>query len=266
MRANYLQTYWEDQSLVFRQQLESIRRRPSKKNIHDFRVSVKKLKSTGKLVHLAFPDANLPRLELIPHFFKVAGHLRDWDMSRQLLGSLLRKENSDLPVQRKTMAALHRISRDQTLTAAMEPLASELAQFSGELHAVLQGYPDAELEARVQDIARQQLDQLMERLEQWPDQAHALRKKGKRLYYWMDACPVNSLFGPKQFRQLHQCLQALGHWHDHQVLRQRVRACSKLALVKTAAEKERSQKIEAVLQLLGEQWLAKAREEWKKIK
>lgn len=263
--SNYLLSFWDEQRQVFLQNLALVRQRPSKTAVHAIRVSIKKLKSILQFINTIRPEEDELAFDTIQFFFLTSGKFRDVDMSLSLMRKTGRQEKIDLPGFRKTLGSMLSITRTSTKVAAAGPLEEELVSVTGQLQSRLEGLTDDRLDQFVQELAYKILDEVKELLEQLPEQAHLLRKKLKRLNYWLRSCPINTCFDEPQMKQLDKSLRSLGYWHDFLVFHQKLRKFRKEYLVKGSVEDEHTRKMEDIAVLLRDQWLSDARQRVKKL-
>jgi CHAD domain-containing protein len=94
---NFLLRYWDEQRLVFLQNLAIIRQKPGKKTVHDIRVAIKKLNSSLALANSITAGEEEKKFELIRQFFRISGKNRDVDTCLLLLRRLEKQEQVMLP-------------------------------------------------------------------------------------------------------------------------------------------------------------------------
>lgn len=253
---NYLLQYWEDQTVVFLTNLEFIRRKPSKKAVHDIRVAVKKLKSCLLLVSGERDQGNGLQFDSIQQFFRVTGKYRDIDMSLSQLRKLGKEEKIDIPSLRKYLAVMLGVTRRQVTSQGGQPYETELKMISDLMNREISTVPPEELIMRTEECAAVLLKEIKVLLEKFRQNAHPLRIRLKQLYYWLNQCPVNPFFDKRQMKLFDQILTALGNWHDYFVFREKIRRFRKEYLVKGTPEQLHARQLEEIVKLLEEQWLA----------
>lgn len=204
-------------------------------------------------------------MEALRYFFRIAGIYRDAEMSESLFKQYIRKEKCRLPSFHQYLRALCRITGHQTHSAAQADMNTWFLSIANRITPLLSAFPEEELNNQVQSYAGKKWDACLELRDQFTKQAHALRKELKQIYYLLLLCPVNILFDPGQMKQLDRALDALGNWHDHELLYQRLRYFRKHYLVKGMDEYEQACKMETLLDLEREGWLSMAEEGLKKI-
>jgi len=258
---NYLLRYSREQETIFLQQLSLIRQRPGKNDVHELRVAYKKWRT---VLHFADDEFKLNQLgqELAPirRIFKVAGIYRDAEMSDALLKRYSQKEKCSLPSFQQYLRGLKSIGRVQTKTAAHIEISSTLQSIHQLLNTALNAIAEMELNELIQVYTGRKWESCMLRKDDFSKQAHPLRKELKRIYYLLMLSPVNTLFDAMQMKQLDSVHNALGHWHDHAILYQRLRYFRKHILVKGLKEYEHAIKLGELLRLERDGWLRKAEE------
>jgi len=256
--SNYLLDYWNAQSLVFTENLDSIRRKPVKKAVHDIRVAIKKLKSTLHLANQVAEDRELLKMDSIQRFFRISGKYRDVDVSLSLLRKTCKEEAVSIPSMKKNLHAMLAMTRNTTHEAAGWPHESELGSLTSGIQLSLTGITNEMLNKKTEDLAARTLDEVKSLSQNLSHHAHPVRKKLKELYYWLSQCTANPFFDKKQMKIFDKALSALGHWHDYFVFKIKLKKFRKEYLVKGTAEYDQSRKTEDITELLMEQWLANA--------
>lgn len=258
---NYLLRYSREQETIFLQQLSLIRQRPGKNDVHELRVAYKKWRT---VLHFADDEFKLNQLgqELAPirRIFKVAGIYRDAEMSDALLKRYSQKEKCSLPSFQQYLRGLKSIGRVQTKAIANIEISSNLQSVHQELSPSLNPISENELNNLIRSYAGRKWESCMSMIDHFSKQAHPLRKELKRIYYLLMLCPVNTLFDAMQMKQLDSVHNALGHWHDHAILYQRLRYFRKHILVKGLKEYEQAIKLGELLRLERDGWLGRAEE------
>ena len=229
--------------------------------MHELRVAYKKWRT---VLHFADDEFKLNQLgqELVPirRIFKVAGIYRDAEMSDALLKRYSQKEKCSLPSFQQYLRGLKTIGRVQTKAIANIEISSNLQSVHQELSPSLNPISENALNNLIRSYAGRKWESCMSMIDHFSKQAHPLRKELKRIYYLLILCPVNTLFDAMQMKQLDSVLNALGHWHDHAILYQRLRYFRKHILVKGLKEYEQAIKLGELLRLERDGWLRKAEE------
>lgn len=205
------------------------------------------------------------RFQTLKIFFSTAGRMRDVEMNQSLLRKISREEKVLLPSFQQSFRSLLRITRANTRSAAALPLEQEISELTQKVRLVLSKLTEDECTEKTTEEVFRQLEVYRSGLSFSDKETHALRKKMKRIYYWLGYLPVNTCFTEKQMKQLDRALVTLGHWQDHTVFRSRLRAFRQQYLANGSEEYEHSQKLEAATRLIRDQWKAKAEELLKKL-
>lgn len=256
--TNFLQHHWDEQYAVFTTNLAIIRQRPSKKAVHDIRVAIKKMKSVVRLFNAVTGIDSAVKPEAIQLFFKICGKFREEEMSLSLLKKILKEEAVAIPSFQKKLQLMTALTRENVRKAAEMPVEDELKALTAILNTGLINSSDELINKKTEELVNEALDSLKQDLEKFSEQAHAIRKKLKELYYWLRQCTVNPFFDERQMKILDKALTALGNWHDYFVLSNKLRKFKKEYLVKKTEEYNLVCKIEEITGLLQQHWLAAA--------
>ena len=257
---NFLLRYWDEQRLIFLQNLAIIRQKPGKKTVHDIRVAVKKLNSSLALANSITAGDEVKKFELIWQFFRISGKNRDVDTCLLLLRRLEKQEQVMLPPLVQQLKKMLLITRKAMRSAAGDDLEGELATISEWMHSSLSSLPDDTIARQTEKMAAVCLDEFDSLSDKFREHAHGIRKLLKRLYYWLKQCPVNPFFDRSQMKKLEKALRDLGNWHDYFVLRNKVRSFRKEYLVKGTAAYGQAIKLEELSGIMQDGYLADAKE------
>ncbi len=262
---NFLLKHWEEQTEVFLKNLASVRLKPGKRNIHDLRVAIKKMKSTLRLANLFIHDDKKPDFNSIRLLFRLTGKYRDVEMSIFLLKKIAGKEKLELPSLIRNLRAMLIVTRNTAKQEAQKDQETELAfihnWISGQLSPVSNNMLEKKIEEQVACITSE-LKKLHEKFSQ---HAHEIRIRLKQLFYWLKLPDVNPFFDKGQMKILDKVLTALGNWHDYFVLHEKTKRFRKEYLVKNTPEYSYTRKAEEIIKLLQEQWLTSARKGLEKL-
>lgn len=261
--ANFLSPLWDTQCNTFRVNLESIRKRPAGKNIHDLRVSFKKLKSVIHLVS-TIPEEDIEGFTDTRQFFRITGKYRDTAMSLSLINRICKEEKMTLPAFSDYLRNMCAITKFAVKESAVLPVEVSLGQINTIVKKQLEEYTEEELIRKIETAGAAITEETEGLLEEFTKNAHTIRIKLKDLFYWLNHCPVNPFYNKKQMRSFDKVLTALGKWHDYLVLRNKLRYFRKEYLAKDTSEYEQAVKMEEVLLLIKQQWLANAADKIKK--
>lgn len=261
---NFLLRQWHNECKVFADNLLLIRKRPSKKAVHDIRVSVKKLKSHLQLTE-TLSENPTPVFETIRQFFKITGKYRDTEMSLALLNKTGKEENIKLPSFIRHLKSILAITKAPVIENAALPHEKELETVTRQMDEMLEGVTDEQLTKIIEEQGAVILREVKALMDEFTKNAHEIRIKLKRLFYWLSHCPVNAFFDKRQMKKFEQALNALGRWHDYIILHSKLRYFRKEYQVKGTEEYGHSRKMEEVLMLVKRQWLADAADKIKNL-
>jgi CHAD domain-containing protein len=255
---NFLLKQWEGQCLDFMSKLQTIRRRPAKKAVHDIRVAVKKLKSNLCLVNSFAEAGGVKKFTGIQQFFRISGKFRDVDMSLLLLRKTGMAEQIQLPSFSRHLWGMLAITRRATWTGACENHETELAKMTEWVKKQLITVSEEAAIKKTEALSAEILYEVQLLSTGFNRHAHPVRIKLKRLFYWLSQCPVNPFFDKTKMKKLDRALKALGNWHDYFVLNNKLRRFRKEYLVKNTGEYQNARKMEKITAFMQEQWLAGA--------
>ncbi|MFZ9387501.1 MAG: CHAD domain-containing protein [Chitinophagaceae bacterium] len=239
--------FWIEQSLVFTENWRVARNRPAKKAVHDLRVSVKKLKSCLSLLSAVYADREPMKFVLVQQLFRVTGKFRDIDNCITLLAKIFRKDQRRLESFEKYLQTLRSITRRMSKESAQLPLEEELGGITTRFNFLLSEMPAGELGHRASKEAQALFYGVKDLIKEGDKQAHEIRKRLKRLYYWLSLFPENPVFDLKYMKTLDQSLKALGEWHDHFVLGAHIRDYRKDFLVKETPDYALARELEKII-------------------
>lgn len=263
---NRLQQYWLEQSSHLLKEWEKIHIRPSRRAVHDWRVAAKKTRALLRLLHSSGIEEEVCSFpQSLRIFYAVAGRYRDTEMGILLLHRISRQEGIRLPSFLQSQKAILSISRKQLRQAAASIIPTDITALGPCVEDLSNTIEEEALNERINRLSAERLVEVAADMKELRKQAHACRKKLKQVYYWLQLASVNTLFGSRQMRSLHKILEALGHWHDHAVLYQRIRHYRKTTLVKGLEEEEACRHAAIYLKKLRDEWLFGAGEMMEKL-
>lgn len=255
--SNFLLQHWQEQYTIFLDNLARIRVKPAKKPVHDIRVALKKLKSMVRFAALS-TGAEPAKFETIQQFFRLTGKYRDADMSLSLLNKTGKDEKIAIPSFSSNLRAMLRATRKSSAESAALPHEAELDTISEWIKERLTAMTNDDLDKKTEEQGLELLKDIQPLVEKFSHNAHAIRKKLKRLFYWLKQCPVNPFFDNKQMKAFDRTLTALGNWHDYFVVNNKLRKFRKEYLIRKTAEYDHAKKMEQVFNFMQVQWLAEA--------
>ncbi len=215
----FLIQHWKKQQNTFTANLILLKSKSENNAIHDWRVSVKKLRSYLKLFFLIlerkFDKDWLSKSEKL---FRITGKLRDISMSQFLLDEAEKKNNvkyssfksylnySFTVTQKRTDLTIHSFD-DNELLKAYEYILLELSNIN-----------DEKLQERTVDIIFKQIKKISELLKNFSQKnAHELRKLMKDLLYWATISPFPVPNITDRLNNLGNITDKFGNWQDMNV-------------------------------------------------
>ncbi len=227
---------WQEQIIVFNHNLHILRIRPTKKAVHDLRVSIKKLRSYLRLSKEIKGIPISKEFENIDILFKTTGRQRDFEMSASLLSRYRRKENIILIHFRKILQLNCRLTRKWSKQAAQNFNEDCLQRLSEEINSSLSGFTGEEMIQKIETLVNKIYKKAEKLSTHLKKNVHQIRKLLKDPYYWIIALPENvsgDSFNIKLFGKL---LDNLGAWQDHFIFLKKIALYKKEFLVKKNEE------------------------------
>ncbi len=246
---NFILQRWDEQKVIFITNLDIIRRKPGKKAVHDMRVAVKKLRSFLQLTAKILALGEKKQFHSIKVLFQSSGRFRDVEMALYLLKRYAGRDRPGLPSFQKHLRSLYSLTRTATQKSSMTDHEAELDVLTQWMDASLLSLGDEQLMKYIEELSVKILEEVRTLHLHFADNAHAIRKLFKLLYYWLKACPGDDhpALDKKQMKNLDKTLISLGNWQDHFVLGKKLRNFRKQYLVKNTIEFEESKHIEQVI-------------------
>ncbi len=257
---NMITQSWDDQRVVFLHNLKIIRKRPSRKTVHDIRVAVKKMRAYLVLAAEYGAGPEIKSFDVIRKFFRVSGKFRDVEMSLTLLKKQASNADTRLAGFEKYLRSMLIITRNRTKENAALPVEPELDSCSQGFHSLLDSCTETEWADFVKKKGEQTLEELKPLLHKFSEHAHEIRKQLKLLFYWLRTCPDNPLLNKKEMKLLDAILIDLGNWQDYYVAGRKLKSFRKEYLVKGTEEFETARKLETDFDSIKERLLKDAAE------
>jgi CHAD domain-containing protein len=232
---NFIILNWNKQQSVFLANLQEIRKKPTKKSIHDLRVSVKKLRSFLRLSELISGQKWRAPFTQVKTLFKISGKLRDFELSITLLSDYTKKENSQLPSLIKYLKVNKSLTSQWTKKAALAFHEDQLQILSGILQTSIAEISNEDLMSKINEMTELYLKKINLLANDFNKNLHEIRKILKEIYYWLNSCPYNP---NNNFDNtiLEEILQDLGCWQDNFVFLNKVKNFRKEFLAKNTIE------------------------------
>ena len=267
--GNLLSLNWNKEQKEFEKNLSLLREKYRKDAIHDLRVAVKKLRAYLELGLLLPRDTEASpgfEVELLikntESFFTLSGRQRDLEICQEMVSSLKKETGYSYTELQSWFSSCLKKARGWTIAGIQSFNKSEL-QIAGRL-----------LEQKIQStdtntISRQLLkliDEQIPELHHHFREPHQLRKKLKKIYYWLQLIRP----GVPETTSLNDILDDLGHWQDLGVVGTRIKHFRQDLLPKIFIEKEHlkeaEKKMESRKKVLLRSTIAKTRKWIKSMK
>lgn len=248
---------WDEQVLVFTNNLQIIRNRPTKKAVHDIRVSVKKIRAYLRLRQEITGEKWNEQFAGTKILFQTLGKQRDLEMTLALLSKYHRKENTSLIHFKKFLQLNCRLARQWSKRATAEYKEEELQNLTNSFYTSFSPVANEELINRIREMAEKTLKKLSKLLGSFKKNVHEIRKLLKDLYYWLKACPENPVENLIRLKVLENILRNLGKWQDYFIFLRKLKDFKKEFLVKGSEEFTMTTNCEETMKTLQDELLSK---------
>lgn len=263
--SNFILQHWDEKKDIFLGFLFDLRKRPTRKTVHDIRVATKKERSYIRLCREITGSEKHQLTDPLKLFFRISGKCHDVEMSLVLLKKNTRKDPDKLPSFRKNLRALLLITRNATKSAAITFKESDFESLTEWIHSRLASFSDKDLTEKIGKVAAEMLIKIKELSSDFVDNAHPIRKLLKMLHYWLNACPDNPVFNKKEMKLMDEILTDLGDWRDNVVLSEKLKNFRKEYLVKNTEEYEQAKKLETDLDAVLKELLTDAKKKTEEL-
>ena len=254
--SNEISRNIEEQQAVFIETLHKIRQRPGKQAVHDWRVSVKKIRSYLRLKEAITHELWKEEFFETRVLFGVMGKQRDVEMSQGLLIKFQKSKNLQLLFFKKHLASNLSLTRKAVVDAVQQYHQTSLLELVDKLELSFQTIPDPEHQIRI--VVEENMKQLIAAMEQFKKNAHEIRKLLKDVYYWLKLLPEEFFVSKKEMKLLDTILDKLGQWQDHFVFHRKLKTFRKEILVKPEPEYKGCKMLEQEVAQTQEKLLAEA--------
>ena len=229
---------WDEQIIVFNNNLQTIRHRPAKKSVHDIRVAVKKIRSYLKLRQEFLGENWNEQFSNMKILFQTLGRQRDIEMSLSLLAKYQRKETVLLVHFKKFLQMNCRLTRKWSRQAAANFKDEQLQVLSSVMYESLTALSEEQVINKIREMTIAILKKVRKLSSNFKKNIHAIRKLLKDLYYWLKACPENPVSDLFQIKLLEKILGDLGSWQDYFIFLNKLKDFRKKLSVKGTNEFE----------------------------
>lgn len=240
---NLLILNWSDQVRIFKANLEIIRRRPTKKGIHDIRVAVKKLRCYLRLNAELTGKVWVEEFKAIKVFFKRMGKLRDFENTYLIKQKLLRDEKYSLPHFKKYLQSSIRLEKQWVRQSALDFDLSLLDQIDEMMHNYQIGITNDILIRKIKELADNTFEKVQALSDDFEKNVHEIRKLLKDLFYGQLILPKEVLGDPGRYKKMEKLLDKMGEWQDLYMFLYKVKQYKKQYSVRGTEEFESLQLI-----------------------
>lgn len=248
----------DEQRQVFTENLQKIRQRPGKKPVHDWRVSVKKIRSFLRLREAITHETWKEEFADTKTLFGIMGKQRDVEMSQGLLAKYQQSGGTELTSFKKSLAADLSLTRKTVTEAVKAYNETGLLLLMEKLRLSLQMIPRPQ--EKITHAVDENIKNVIVAMQDFKKNAHAIRKLLKDVYYWLKLVPEVKYFDRKQLKLLDTILDRLGQWQDHFVFQRKLKIYRREFLVKPTEEYIASKTLEQDITAMQEKLLVEAEE------
>jgi CHAD domain-containing protein len=242
---NFLVQQWEKEQKTFSDNLQILQNNLSIDAIHDWRVTVKKLRSYEKL-RAELTGKKDPGKTWNPtkELFSVLGRYRDLDMNLQLLTDNKKGNKNEYSTLKEFLQAAIPEAQERIKTSLDKYPAGEQVVHITSLCKALLSFTDVELIKKIRLLLPGQINKIRGHLKSLDNEAHLLRKRLKDIYYWLAISPRNSIIPFSLQKALEKILDRLGAWQDHRTLLAKISLYIKEFVPRRTSESEEYKKLE----------------------
>lgn len=235
---NFILKSWNEQVLIFINNLQVIRIRPTRKTVHDLRVSVKKIRSYLRLRKKITGESWKNKFARVTEIFKVSGKQRDFEISYSLLLKYLRQEKLMMPLFKKFLQTNKSLTHHFTKNAMLDFNDEQFQEFSACTSSSLALLTNSECTDKINMYVNEVIHKADWQSKNTDENAHEIRKKFKDLYYWLMVCTPNPAKSLMEIKQLEKPLKYLGDWQDNFIFHGKLKKFRKEFLVSNSIEAE----------------------------
>ncbi|HMU47976.1 MAG TPA: CHAD domain-containing protein [Chitinophagaceae bacterium] len=235
---NLLILSWDEQARVFKENLEVIRLRPTKKAIHDIRVAVKKLRCYLRLNGELTGVQSVEEFKEVKVFFKRMGKLRDFENTYLIKQKLLQDEKFSLLHFKKYLQSAIRLEKQWVRQSALDFNFSLIDQISGKMHHCQAGITNDIIVGKIKELAADIFKKVHTLSDDLEKNVHEIRKLLKALFYWIAILPAEILESQARYKKIEKLLDKMGDWQDLYMFLYKVKQYKKQYSVKGTEEIE----------------------------
>lgn len=263
---NFIWKSWNEQVLIFIQNLQSIRIKPTRKAVHDLRVAVKKIRSYLRLRNLITGEAWKKEFSPVKTIFSISGKQRDFEMSLSLLSKYQRTEKLMLPLFKKFLQINKSFTHQWTKKAMLDFHLEEFQSYSTGVSSSLSLISNTVWSEEIKNYTDEIINKAEQQVKDMDENAHEIRKEFKDLYYWLMVSTPNPAKSLVEINRLEKLLKYLGHWQDDFIFLNKLKKFRKEFLLKNSEEVEAAKLLEMKIRESKNVLLNKAKKILKAIK
>jgi CHAD domain-containing protein len=199
--------------------LKQLKQQNSKEKVHDIRVLIKHFRAYCRLYeNILQKKKGYDKLAVTKVFFTVLGRQRDLEMSLELL-TTFEKETGKYYLAFKDFITGNLIKAkreaDQAISGFQQ---NEIIKTGEEIKLRLSPVAKNEIVYSIKKECRKTISKTRLLAKDFEKNAHMIRKRLKRLGYWLKLLPEQKLLGKKETASLTDLLDDLGQWQDNRML------------------------------------------------
>lgn len=204
------------------------------KDVHEIRISIKKLKAYRRLYYILCPENESKRkISITNNLFDISGRMRNIQVCLALLKKYEKAENCSYPGTRNYLLFKLKQSRQWTKQAFEEYKTDDLTEFE----KLLQTAPAVNINEEETKIT-QAIKKVFRSIHHSSDKPHELRILLKRIYYWLKILPEESAASLFNLEKMNHIMTLLGDWQDNEILLEEINHYRKKVLAGTIPERE----------------------------
>lgn len=233
--ANPILVQWKKEQKVFEKNLALLRQKLNKEAIHDLRVAIKKLRAYFELYLLLKKTEDLASgsldgsLHSTEELFNTTGRQRDVEICLDIITEFKKSPSISINQFSLYLQTILKITKAWTNQEIHRYKNKELKKIA----FLLKQEPEFSNSIELEQIIKSAIDEKVGKIRTHFKKPHLLRKNLKSVYYWLNLIDQSEKYQPPL---LHNILDDLGSWQDHDVLLVRMKHFRKDYLPKSFDE------------------------------
>lgn len=212
---NLIWSHWKKEQKVFDTNLAVLKKHTQVEATHDLRVAVKKLRAYLKLYMLISGETEWEHLfKKTEDLFDVLGKQRDVEICLVLLAEYGKNNNCRFP----ELTNFFKQQLKKTISWANQSVHVYHKKEIARITLLLKEDLSLIDEARLADNICKIIDSHIAIVKNHFKQPHKVRQLLKEIYYWILILPGNIPADRYASKELHEVLDDLGRWQDHETL------------------------------------------------